>query len=44
MARKRITLIEADKWISRKLLDEDMAQLLVNDLQKNELKLKQIPK
>nr|WP_245938299.1 hypothetical protein [Spiroplasma phoeniceum] len=44
MARKKITLIEADKWISRKLLDEDIAHLLANDLEKKELKLKQIPK
>ncbi|ELL44729.1 FAD-dependent oxidoreductase [Spiroplasma melliferum] len=40
LARKRITLIEADKWISRKLLDEDMAQLLVNDLEKKGIKVK----
>ncbi|WP_253301579.1 FAD-dependent oxidoreductase [Spiroplasma endosymbiont of Phyllotreta cruciferae] len=37
---KNITLIEADKWVSRKLIDEDIAQLLVADLENKGIKIK----
>ncbi|WP_424526579.1 FAD-dependent oxidoreductase [Spiroplasma endosymbiont of Glossina fuscipes fuscipes] len=40
LAGKNITLIEADKWISRKLIDEDIAQLLVADLENKGIKIK----
>ncbi|WHQ37125.1 FAD-dependent oxidoreductase [Spiroplasma sp. SV19] len=40
LAGKNITLIEADKWVSRKLIDEDIAQLLVTDLENKGIKIK----
>ncbi|WP_425380074.1 FAD-dependent oxidoreductase [Spiroplasma endosymbiont of Stenodema calcarata] len=40
LAGKNVTLIEADKWVSRKLIDEEIAQLLVADLEKKGIKIK----
>ncbi|KAF0852025.1 MAG: NADH oxidase [Spiroplasma poulsonii] len=37
---KNITLIEADKWVLRKLIDEDIVQLLVADLEHKGIKIK----